>query len=239
MLDMVVWLFGLPSRITAHRASSVRRFQEYEGEDIVEILMQFPNSGLIGYVHLSRVAHEKEESITVSGTAGTLLLQGKEITLHDPSGNRLFHMVDGSEKKFVVRSMAHQFGDWITGRAPTYVSSLVDLQDTVSLIQAVRRSFISGRTEQLITEMPTRAASVEGDHHIWPVVTPESEDAVINQMHSSLSIYNRSDIYEVFEDRWRDMHCLKHALVCSSGTAAILVRTNVLFQCFPGVSGDC
>lgn len=64
-------------------------------------------------------------------------------------------------------------------------------------------------------------------HTVWPQITPGEVKAVTNQMHESLSIYNRSGIYEKFEDRWRNMHGLKHALVCSSGTTAIHVSTSL------------
>lgn len=223
MLDMIVWLFGLPSRVTAQRASAVRSFQEYGGEDIVDIIMQFDSPGIIGYVHLSRVGHRKEESVIITGTVGTLMLHDKEVTLQDAGGNQLFHLVDRSSKEHVVRSMVRQFGEWTTGASDSYTCSLDSLRNTVSLVNSVRKSVITGRTEHILTGEPMHSASIDGEHHVWPLVSPESENAVLDQMHSSMSIYSRSGIYEVFEDRWKKMHGLKHALVCSSGTVAILV----------------
>lgn len=223
MLDTVVWLFGPPSRVTAQRALAVRSFQEYGGEDVVDIIMQF-DTGVIGHVHLSRVGHRKDESVIVTGTLGTIVLQDKEVTLQDSAGKQLFHLADRSSKEYVVRSMVRQFGEWATGASDSYASSLNGLKDTMSLVNCVRKSLGTGRTEHLSTEEAIQGASLDGEHHVWPLISPEGEGVVLDQMHSSMSIYNRSNVYEVFEDRWRKMHGLKHALVCSSGTIAILVR---------------
>lgn len=78
MLDAVVWLFGTPSSITAQSASSVRSFQNYGGDDIADIVMRFQQRSIIGHIHLSRVAHKKEETLVVTGTNGTLSLDAEE-----------------------------------------------------------------------------------------------------------------------------------------------------------------
>jgi len=56
---------------------------------------------------------------------------------------------------------------------------------------------------------------------IHPIVTPQIEKAVIEQMHSTLSIYDRSGIFKDFEDAFAEYHGKKHGLVTSSGTTAL------------------
>jgi hypothetical protein len=224
MLDLIVWLFGAPSSVTSHRAESVRRHQKYGGDDVSNVIMRWDSSNIIGHVHLSRVAHKPEESITVTGTSGTLCLDGAKVVLWDAAGDLALEMVDASTKQSVLRSMLRKFGDYATGRAADYSGSLANLANTVAIVDATSRSFITHQPESLLPVSTTASASLMGDHHVWPLITPKSLDAIVTQMHSSLSIYNRSNIYETFEDRWRQMHGLKHALVCSSGTIAILVR---------------
>ncbi|MBU1323185.1 DegT/DnrJ/EryC1/StrS family aminotransferase [Patescibacteria group bacterium] len=58
-------------------------------------------------------------------------------------------------------------------------------------------------------------------HFPWPIITKEVEKAVIKQLHESVSIYNRSGIIADFEDDFRSYHKIKHALLTSSGTAAL------------------
>ena len=229
MLDMIVSLFGRPTSVTAQNAKGVRVEQSYGGDDVSNIIMNFGEAAKhnIGHVHLSRVAHRGEESLVITGTNGTFVLEGKEVRLRDSVGNETFNFHDASTKRFAVKSMLQKFSAWVTGVESDFPASLANLENTVSLMEAIKRSYINPRaTESLVTQSrlgkPHQEASLHGTHHVWPLLTPESEEAVVRQMHSSLSIYNRSDIYEVFENKWREMHALKHALVCSSGTIAIL-----------------
>ena len=226
MLDVMIWLFGAPSSLTAHRVNSVRRFQQYSGDDISNVIMRWDPANIIGHIHLSRVAHKQEESIVVTGTTGTLLLEGNKVILKDALGSQTFEMTDTSTKQWVVRSMLRKFGDYVTGRAAEYPSSLANLADTIAVIEATKRSFVTSQAESLLPVSESQSAHLAGEHHVWPLITSESVDAVVQQMYSSLSIYDRSNVYETFENRWRKMHGLKHALVCNSGTIAILVRCS-------------
>ncbi|GAB0133978.1 hypothetical protein EsDP_00002366 [Epichloe bromicola] len=231
MLDMIVSLFGRPTSVTAQNAKGVRVEQEYGGDDVSNIIMNFGESAKrnIGHVHLSRVAHRNEESLVITGTNGTFALEGKEVRLRDNNGNETFHFHDASAKKYVVHSMLQGFSAWVARAEPDFAASLANLKDTVMVMEATRRAYCNPNSAEMVAANGSKVAiksraqaSLDGMHHVWPLLTAESEDAVIRQMHSSLSIYNRSDIYETFEDKWLKMHGLKHAVVCSSGTIAIL-----------------
>lgn len=58
-------------------------------------------------------------------------------------------------------------------------------------------------------------------HPVWPVVTPRHEEAVIRQLHESISIYNRAGVIEEFEDKFAALHSAKYALLNNSGTNSI------------------
>ncbi|KAL8800728.1 MAG: hypothetical protein Q9182_004971 [Xanthomendoza sp. 2 TL-2023] len=221
MLNIIVALFGRPSSLVAHQVDSVREFQKYGGDDVSNIIMHWKPSKIIGHVHLSRVAHTAEESITVTGTNGTLRLEGTKIVMLDISGSQLLEMTDTTSKKSVICTMLRKFGDYATGRALDYAGSLESLGDTVTVAEAIKESFLTHRSQQLSGVPTASVATLDGAHHVWPLITPETTNAIVDQTHSSLSIYDRSNIYQVFEDRWQEMHGLKHALTCSSGTIAI------------------
>lgn len=55
----------------------------------------------------------------------------------------------------------------------------------------------------------------------WPKITAEVESVVIAQLHESISIYNRSGIFEEFENRFSNYHNRKRGLLFNSGTSAI------------------
>ncbi|KAL8639819.1 MAG: hypothetical protein Q9228_003193 [Teloschistes exilis] len=220
-LNIIVWLFGRPTSLVAHQVDSVRQFQTCSGDDVSNIVVHWKSSSIVGHVHLSRVAHTAEESITITGTNGTLRLDGDKVVMLDISGSQLLEMVDTTSKRTIIGTMHRKLGDYATGRATEYPGSLGSLADTVAVGEAIQKPFATHQTQDLPAVSPTSVASLNGVHHVWPLITSESTDAVVKQTLSSLSIYDRSNIYQVFEDRWQEMHGLKHALTCSSGTIAI------------------
>ena len=56
---------------------------------------------------------------------------------------------------------------------------------------------------------------------VHPKITKELEDAVIEQLHKTISIYDNSDIFKKFEDEFAKYHNKRYGLVTSSGTAAL------------------
>ncbi len=57
---------------------------------------------------------------------------------------------------------------------------------------------------------------------IWPRITQATKDAVMTLLDKGeISYYDRAGIFVTFEDRWAAMTGRKHALVVSSGTAAL------------------
>jgi len=56
---------------------------------------------------------------------------------------------------------------------------------------------------------------------VWPIITKDSEKAVINQLHAAISIYDRSGIYLELENNFSKYHRRKYALTTNSGTTAI------------------
>ena len=57
--------------------------------------------------------------------------------------------------------------------------------------------------------------------YIHPRITKEIEEAVIDQLHNTISIYDNSNIFKTFEDEFAKYHNKKYGLVISSGTAAL------------------
>ena len=58
-------------------------------------------------------------------------------------------------------------------------------------------------------------------HFVWPKITPEVENAVMRQLHDTISVYDRSNIISALEDKMREYYSVKHALLTSSGAAAL------------------
>ncbi len=63
----------------------------------------------------------------------------------------------------------------------------------------------------------------------WPRITPDAERAVLDQLRSSISIYDRSGIFAEFEQKFADYHRVQYALLSNSGT-------NAIFSMFEGIN---
>ena len=57
--------------------------------------------------------------------------------------------------------------------------------------------------------------------YIHPRITKEIEEAVIEQLYDTISIYDNSNIFKTFEDEFAKYHNKDYGLVTSSGTAAL------------------
>lgn len=55
----------------------------------------------------------------------------------------------------------------------------------------------------------------------WPPIDAEVEAAVLRQLHTDVSIYDRSGVIARFEDAFAARHHARHALLTSSGTVAL------------------
>lgn len=65
------------------------------------------------------------------------------------------------------------------------------------------------------------AISRAAPHFSWPPVAADTADAVLAQLRSGVSIYDRSGVIEELEDALRVYHGVQHAVLASSGTAAL------------------
>lgn len=77
------------------------------------------------------------------------------------------------------------------------------------------------QNKKLAIKGGVKTISLKGPHYIWPPITKTAEQAVLKQLRSGISIYNRSGIFEKFENSFAVYHERKHALLTSSGTVAI------------------
>jgi perosamine synthetase len=60
-----------------------------------------------------------------------------------------------------------------------------------------------------------------GPHFSWPPLTDATTKAVVDQLDTSISVYDRSGVIAELEDALRDYFGVRHAVLTSSGTAAL------------------
>lgn len=66
-----------------------------------------------------------------------------------------------------------------------------------------------------------RNDDVEMHQFSWPLITEETELAVIKQLHTNISLYRKECIYEEFENRFSEIIGVDYPLVVNSGTTAL------------------
>lgn len=76
-------------------------------------------------------------------------------------------------------------------------------------------------TNKLAIDGGTPIMSKEKGKFVHPKITKEIEEAVIDQLHDTISIYDNSNIFKKFEDEFAKYHNKKYGLVTSSGTSAL------------------
>jgi dTDP-4-amino-4,6-dideoxygalactose transaminase len=67
----------------------------------------------------------------------------------------------------------------------------------------------------------TPAITVPAPHFTWPPLTSDTADAVLAQLQAGISIYDRSGVIAELEDALCGYHRARHAVLTSSGTAAL------------------
>lgn len=77
------------------------------------------------------------------------------------------------------------------------------------------------QNKKLAVKGGTKTLSLKGSHYIWPPITKAVDKATLKQLHTSISIYDRSGVFKEFESFFATYHKREFALLCSSGTAAI------------------
>lgn len=73
----------------------------------------------------------------------------------------------------------------------------------------------------------TPVISGSGSHFTWPPVTEATAKAVLSQLGTALSIYDRSGVIAELEDALKEYFGARHAVLTSSGTAAVTRRTQL------------
>lgn len=65
------------------------------------------------------------------------------------------------------------------------------------------------------------AVTAPEPHFTWPPIGDSARSAVLRQLDQAVSVYDRSGIVEQLEDELSEYHGVRHAVLASSGTAAL------------------
>ena len=85
MIDLLIWYFGLPAKVTARLSASAVADAAYDAEDTANVMFSYGN-GLYGTLLVSRFYGPKTEEFKVIGTHGIIELERGAIRRRQSSG---------------------------------------------------------------------------------------------------------------------------------------------------------
>lgn len=245
LLDSVIGLVTQHEPATPHVRHSelitTRPHQKYDVDDTAFVSLTIPHAGSKENVscnlRVSRVGRKKVDEVVITGTDGTLAACGEQITLQIflASGEKRLESHSRSEDSF--RQLLQFFHREIHSPEPSEQYKIYTQQD-LAVIQTIQRIYDANNTETIqLSGTPEEDCSTITCKHArpsppkdlancqfeWPIIDKQVEDAVHDQLHSSISIYGNSGVFETFEEEFKAFHDRSSwfALLHNSGSNAL------------------
>ncbi|MFK0249722.1 Gfo/Idh/MocA family protein [Amycolatopsis azurea] len=141
LIDLLLWYFGLPDRITADRSVSARPDRRYDAEDTALIHFSYDN-GLYGSLLLSRFIGPKSETIRLVGSRGIVQLERGRIQRMTNDGDIVESLVREQAWPSAAASQINHFCRVIRGDR----ANLSSPKDNVAHLAFITASYESART---------------------------------------------------------------------------------------------
>jgi predicted dehydrogenase len=216
--DLLESLFGpqssgdtYSSAIKSGTLLRTRPTSTYNVEDTAHVSLVFQttsacqSSDVHCNVVLSRVGEECVDRVVITGEYGVLssvsdkvLLeirgvakQNGEVSYDGVVPQAWTHELD--PKMDHIASMFQSFLEYSDGRS----SPLWDLTREARVTELITKVY------EATNPRPRQAMAT---HFVWPVITKDVENAVITQLHTSISIYDKGGVFGEFEDAFKTFH---------------------------------
>ncbi len=214
-VDLLVWYFGIPNDIKLQKTTGNREGQQYDVEDTVILSFNYrqkfqpSEQTTIGSFTISRTGHKPQEKIIVRGSQGTVILKRDGIYKLNTQGETQAFLERGKDifSNPLVLQLQH-FCDFIQEKEANLINNYEDHFKHVQLIESAY-----GKPQK---------------DYVWPIITEKTKQAVLRQLDTSISIYDRSGIIKIFEDNFAGYHKRQHAVMTNSGTNALFAAYEAL-----------
>lgn len=217
LIDLMFSFFGKPNKIESNLVFKTRALQNYDVEDSIQILgswLDKDNNEFSGTIEISRVGLFKQEFIEVTGTNGYLMISIKETKVYDIKRNEIGCFINNCTDYDLTQRNIEDFITWVSCPNDRKIKAKFEsfLIRDLQITQMIDEIYKSEKIK------PTKQSD-----YTWPRITPNLEKAVIEQLHTSLSIYDRSGIIAELETNFKEYLGVKdnYALLCNSGSMAI------------------
>lgn len=221
IIDLLIWYFGLPTHLIAKTTCANRSTQNYDVEDTAIISFDYSQKHvekekMVGQIVLTRIGYKPQEKLIIYGSEGTLILKADSLRLLDKQGKIIDKIdVDLATCGTAIIEGLNHFVRYVSGKEHTLINSY---QEHFQHLHFIENAYLSDNKNTIINLQNENNKK----DYTWPLITPQTEQAVLNQLRSGeISIYNRSGVFKIFEDKFAAYHQMKYALVTNSGTSAL------------------
>ncbi len=148
-IDLILWYFGMPDLVQATLQRSGRPSQTYDVEDTCNLRLIYHRSGgdLIGNVLLSRVFPRREETLTLVGSEGMVVLDRRSLTRFDARGEVKEHLERQGEWPSAYLDQLNSFASWVADGPPPGPPMFLEHVAHVAVIEAAYLSAETGSME--------------------------------------------------------------------------------------------
>lgn len=253
LLDTMLSLLqgGTESQVEAVQALQTRPWQQYDCEDTLHATIRIcdsefaaKGSSVICDLTVTRAGLEKQFVLVISGEHGLLRMDGDVVELRRGTlveTKRLGMLCDAFETMLMSLTRT----DEATGPS-TFANMMADFYESVKgltiaeghlmgaardirTMRVIDNVYIAVRERTKSTSLQARVSNRVPDlspdslRFVWPVINAETETVIRQQLHDSISIYDRSGIFATFEQEWKTFHNVRDsfALLHNSGTNAL------------------
>ncbi len=141
LIDLLVWYFGLPDTVTCRFSSGNRENQAYDVEDTA--LMNFvyndlgnDNDRVLGNALISRVYPEKDESLVVYGSRGSVRVERGRVSRRAISGEEIEILERQGAWPSAAIDQLEEFGSRILRKRNGDPSEAIEHYEQMALVQA-------------------------------------------------------------------------------------------------------
>ena len=147
MLDLIIWLMGMPGSIlavtgTGQRAAGEADLPVYDSDDSAVIVMRYPHQA-VAVVNVTRCFNPLREGLTLYGEAGTIAASAGECIFRDRHGAVVDTLTDDETPAGLFGRMIDDFARTALANAPRYACSGWESLRTLACVEA---AYLSDRT---------------------------------------------------------------------------------------------
>lgn len=168
VIDLLVWLLGLPEEVYGVSAGSNRDRNTpqgkglplYDTDDTAAAILRYGKDSM-AVVTASRASGPVSEELSLHGRNGSLIATGQTCLLRDPDGGALDRLSDDSPALDVFVRQVDAFGSAVASSATTYACSARENLLTQAVVEALYLSDRTGQPENPLRLLKTRGLDLE------------------------------------------------------------------------------